>query len=361
MVCCVTVDGLEFRADKYGLGDGFSLTNTSDYTFVNDEFAAWHQAFFGDHTVNATVKDSVFHDMMYHAVYWGDSVPLGGPGDFDFAANSKNCVNGSLTKMCASSNAQVIGNVMYSNGTSGYEPIHLNTYLNGATVQDNIVSYSGGTAVALETGVYHADIKANVFFDNGRDCITLYLYDSGVAAQAATLRWNTIENNICYVGNQADVIRGTNPSGGIVQLDATKTPGHYIENTVIQNNVIVTYNHATYWSGVPFNFEGNSHPETDIIRNNVLWSSAPKADPEDRIMSISKDASTKGYAAGLYGLRQIETFDQNFRDNIYADPKFRSASNRFTSMPGAFNFNLPPTSPAVHAGSPRDPAAPHIQ
>jgi hypothetical protein len=348
-VCCVTVDGLEFRDDKYGLGDGFSLTNTSDYSFVNDEFAAWHQAFFGDHTVNATVKDSVFHDMMYHAVYWGDSVPLGGPGDFDFVTNHKNCINGSLTKMCASSNAQIVDNVMYSNGTSGYEPIHLNTYLDGAIVEGNIVSYSGGTAVALETGVYHADIKSNLFFDNGRACITLYLYDNGLATQAATLRWNTIENNICYVGNQTDIIRETNPAGGIAQLDSTKTPGHYIENTVIRNNIIVTYNRSPYWSGIPFSFERNSHPETDTIENNVVWSTAPGAGPEDRIISISRDASATGLASGTYNLKQLQALDKNFHGNAYADPKFKSASNRLIATPGAFNFASPATV-AVHAG-----------
>jgi hypothetical protein len=356
-VCCVTVDGLEFRADKYGLGDGFSLVNTSDYTFVNDEFAGWHQDFFGDHTVNAVVKESVFHDMMYHAVYWGDSVLLGGPGDFDFASNRKNCVNGSLAKMCASSNARVIGNVMYSNGDSGYEPIHLNTYLDGAIVEGNIVSYSGGTPIALQTGVYHAEIRANVLFDNGRDCLTLYLYDNGVAAQAATLRWNTIENNICYVGSQADTIRGTNPAGGIVQLDATMTPGHFIKDTVIRNNIIVTNNQAPYWAGAPFRFGRNSYPETDIIENNFLWSSASEGSSEEHVMSISKDASGTGQTDGTFGLTHLQAINQNFRGNIYADPKFEKASNRFTPTPGAFNFSLPLACPAAHAGLPKNACA----
>ena len=133
---------------------------------------------------------------------------------------------------------------MYNNGASGYEPIHINAYIDYPVVEGNIVSFSGGSAFALQTGVYHALIRNNLFFDNGRDCGTLYLYDHGDPTIPATLRWNTIENNICYVGNPADDIRGTNPGGGIVQEDNTQTPGHYIKDTVIRNNIIVTYNQA---------------------------------------------------------------------------------------------------------------------
>ena len=77
----------------------------------------------------------------------------------------------------ASYHGQIIGNVMYGNGNSGYEPIHINAYMDYAVVEGNIVSYSGGTGMALQTGVYHAWIADNIFFDDGRDCITLYLYD----------------------------------------------------------------------------------------------------------------------------------------------------------------------------------------
>jgi len=349
-VCCVTIDGVEFRAAKYGIGDGVSLINTTNFTFVNDEFAGWHQTFFGNHTVNLTVKSSVFHDMMYHAVYWGDNTPMGGHGDFDFVSNARLCVNGSNTTPCASSNARVIGNVMYANGASGYEPIHLNTYLNGATVRGNIVSFSGGSAIALQTGVYHALIDGNIFFDNGRDCITLYLYDHGIANQAATLRWNTIENNICYVGAARDHIRGTSPGGGIVQRDNTQTPGHYIKNTIIRNNIIVTDNRGPGWSGVPFRYERNSYPHSDIIRDNVIWSSVPGANAEDRIMAISGDADPTGLGGGNYNFSQFQAFSHKFNGNLYADPRFNSASPEFTLTPGAFNFNLLPTSPAIHAG-----------
>ena len=90
-VCCVTIDGLIFRADRYGLGDGFSGSDTTSWTFINCEFAGWHQIIFGDHTVDALVKNSVFHDMMFHAIYFGFGGKglSQGPVDFNFALDEQ--------------------------------------------------------------------------------------------------------------------------------------------------------------------------------------------------------------------------------------------------------------------------------
>ena len=161
------------------------------------------------------MKNSVFHDMMFHAIYFGYSASGGhlsqGPGDFNFAVDEERYRAGKSRG--ASYGGRIIGNVMYNNGAFGYEPIHINTYIDHPVVEGNIVSFSGGTAFALQTGVYHALIRNNLFFDNGRDCGTLYLYDHGDPTVPATLRWNTIENNICYVGSGIDCHSRHEPGG----------------------------------------------------------------------------------------------------------------------------------------------------
>jgi hypothetical protein len=352
-VCCVTIDGLIFRADRYGLGDAFFSADTTSWTFINCEFAGWHQIIFGDHTRDALVKNSVFHDMMFHAVYFGSTGHLSqGPGDFNFALDEARYR--AHKSPGASYGGRIIGNVMYNNGAYGYEPIHINTYIDHPVVEGNIVSFSGGTAFALQTGVYHALIRNNLFFDNGRDCGTLYLYDHGDPTHSATLRWNTIENNICYVGSPRDEIRGTNPAGGIVQEDNTKTPGHYIKDTVIRNNIIVTNNHAPAWAQAPFEFGRNSYPETDTIRNNIVWSSASGASSADRVMSVSADASPGEKGSGSYAFAQFEMLSSNFAANRYADPEFKNASPALTLTPGSFNFDRPQT---AAAGKSRDSPA----
>jgi hypothetical protein len=346
-VCCVTIDGFNFRAEEYGEGDAISTADTSDWTVKNCEFAGWHQIIFSSHTVNALVEDNVFHDMMYHAVYYAfDSGISPGSGDFNFSLDQANYLIGKSSG--ASYHGQIIGNVIYGNGDSGYEPIHINSYMDYPVVEGNIVSYSGGTGMALQTGVYHAWIADNIFFDNGRDCITLYLYDHPDSPNlAATLRWNTIENNTCYVGSPTDDIRGTNPEGGIVQDDGTNESGHYIKDTTILNNVILIYDNGVTTGQLPFKFETNSYPETDTIQGNLLWSTGPTT---GRVMVVSSDASPNG-GAGTYNLSQFQAFNVNFSGNLYANPQFASASPSFTLTPGAFNFAVPTTSPAAGLGA----------
>jgi hypothetical protein len=345
-VCCVTLDGLEFIDPQYGLGDAISTADTTDFTIKNSEFAGWHQIIFSSHTVNALVEHSVFHDMMYHAIYYSFNTGISqGPGDFNFTLDQAKWVGG--TSQGASYHGEIIGNVIYGNGDSGYEPIHINADMDYPVVEGNIVSYSGGTGIGLQTGVYHAFVADNVLFDNGRDCITLFLYDHGDPTVASTLRWNTIENNTCYVGRPTDSIRDANPEGGIVLDDGTDTPGHYIKDTTIENNVIVTYDNGVTTDQFPLKFQRNSYPETDTIKGNLFWSTGPMT---GRVMVIASDASPNG-GAGTYDLAQFQAFSPNFSGNVYADPEFKDASVAYTLTPGAFNFSVPPTSPAASIGA----------
>ena len=360
--CCVIIDGLQFSAPTYGDGNGINAAYVSNWIIRNCEFAGWDKIIFSSHAVNALVENNVFHDMNSHAVYYAYDQGINqGPGDFNFALDEANYQAGQSEG--ASYNGQIIGNVMYGNGNSGYEPIHINAYMDYAVVEGNIVSYSGGTGMALETGVYNAWIAHNIFFDNGRDCITLYLYDhAGSPNAAATLRWNTIENNTCYVGSPTDVIRGTNPGGGIVQDDGTNESGHYIKDTTILNNVIVTYDNGVTTDQLPLKFETNSYPETDTIQGNLLWSTGPTT---GRVMVVSNDASPNG-GAGTYNLSQFQAFNANFSGNLYGNPQFESASPSFTLTPGAFNFAVPRASPAAGLGAnlplplPSPPAVPQL-
>ena len=347
--CCLVVDGLEFWDPAFGEGAGaLNIANYADITVENSEFAGWDKIIFSSHTVNALVKDNVFHDMRNHAVYFATAKPLAqGPGDFNFALDQADWLAG--TSVGASYHGQIIGNVMYGNGDAGYEPIHINTYMDYPVVEGNIISYSGGTGIGLQTGVYHAFIADNVIFDNGRDCITLFLYASSSQPNLpATLRWNTIENNTCYVGRPSDLIRGTNPAGGVLQNDGVSASGHYIQNTTITNNIIVTYdNGGSQTDQLPLKFEANSYPETDIIQGNLFWSAGPTT---GRVMVIASNASPNG-GTGTYNFAQFQAFNANFSGNQYADPMFTSASPNFTLTPGTFNFQVSTTSPAANIGA----------
>jgi hypothetical protein len=346
--CCMTVDGLEFWDAQYGAG-GFGAIAVADYadiTVENSEFAGWDKIIFSNDVQNALVKNNVFHDMLHHAVYFAFTSGIIQSGDFNFALDHANFLRGA--SMGASYHGQIIGNVMYGNGNHGYEPIHVNTYIDYPVIEGNIISYSGGTGIGLYTGVYHAFVADNLLFDNGRDCITLFLYDPAVNPPAANaLRWNTIENNTCYVGKPSDSIQGTSPMGGILQNDGTSTSGHYIKDTTITNNIIVTYDTGGGTGQLPLKFETNSYPETDTIQGNIFWSTGPTT---GRVMVISSGASPNA-EAGTYSFAQFQAFSPNFSGNQYANPQFKSASPDYSLTPGLFNFGVSETIAAANVGA----------
>lgn len=344
----VTYDGLIVAAANYGTGDGVSLADTDHITLRNNEFLGWHQLFWGNHNEDQLVENNVFHQMMYHTVYFGSyGLAVQGPGDFDFTADAAAYTAG--TSVGADQNITVRGNVMYNNGDSGYEPIHVNTMVQNAVVEDNIVAYSGGAAVAFQTGVYHSTIRNNAFFDNGSCAVTLWLYGT---AYAQSLRWNTIENNTIYVGNVGDSIRHRNPSCAFSSdvESVVDTTAHWIKDTVIQNNAIVTWNQSPSY-GSYFAYMGRgSYPDTYTIRNNILWSSVGTPSANDRAMVISSDAFPDGHGAGTYNFTQMQSFTSGFAGNYYADPKLTAASPTYTTTPQLFNLWLQSTSPAISSG-----------
>jgi hypothetical protein len=340
----VTYDGLVFTAARYGIGDAVLMTDADHMTFVNCEFAGWHQLFWGNHSEDIVVQNNVFHDMMYHAVYFGSfQLEHTGDGDFDFAADEAAYAAGKSRG--ASHRALVIGNVMYNNGESGYDTIHINTIIDDVLVEGNIVSYSGGSAVTFQTGVYRSVIRNNVLFDNGRDAITFHLY----GAEPPGLRGNTIENNTVWAGNPKDHIRGATPGGAVIMNDDSSA-GRWIKDTTIRNNIFVVYNDGSSAASTVFTFRKNSFPDSHVIQNNIFWNSAPNASPADRVATISRDAYPDGRDAGNYTSKQLQGYGSRIGGNLYADPKFIDASPGYTVSPGKFNLELSPNSPAIDFG-----------
>jgi hypothetical protein len=175
--------------------------------------------------------------------------------------------------------------------------------------------------------------------------IVLYVADK----QAASLRWDTIENNTIYVGNPADTIRHSNPACGIVARNGTDPArGNWIKDITVRNNIIETFNRAADPQPA-FHFERLSFPDTWTIENNLIWNDAPGSPgPSDVVMQIDKDAyPVEGKDAGNYDFARFQAYSPKFSGNLYADPKITSASPSYTLEPHRFDFNLAPGSPAI--------------
>ncbi len=339
----VTFDGLSWLAAQYGGGDAINTAETDHFTYINNEFAGWHQTSFGNHTEDVLIKWNVYHDMQYHTVYFLSSGPDNpNPGvTFDFTS--------AYALELASFRGQIIQNVMYNNGDSGYEPIHVNTFATGVVVDGNIISYSGGSPIAFQTGVYDSFIKNNVMVANGRSCITFFLYSTS----SATIERNTIENNSCYMGAWTDSIRGTSPNGGFTAAVLNANVG-FIKNNTVRNNIFVYDNPAGplpggTWGAAGLYFDNKSFPETWTIQNNVWnnWDSVASAN--DRFWHVEGIACPGGTCTpGDFTFAQ---FSAGHSGNLYADPKFVVASASYTLTPEKFDLRLAADSPAIALGA----------
>jgi hypothetical protein len=234
-------------------------------------------------------------------------------------------------------------NVLYNNGTSGYEPIHVNDVVSGAWVYGNISSYSGGAGMALQTGDYNASVTGNLFFLFGADCINIFLDKSIVPANEV---YETFSNNVCWSSLSSDSIRGSNPGDGSLYLSPSgHGPNYFVKNTTIQNNVIVG-NWSSLNGAFALDFQTYSYPESSIIIGNQFWNTAA-GNPQNFTFSIIALTSPTSIP-GTYTAAQLNTCSNwsssctagNYSGNTFANPNFPNAQESNLQNPGVFNFGI---------------------
>lgn len=346
----VTIDGLIIKAMFFGIADGFYTTGTDHWTVINCEIIGWHQTTWGNHTRDLLVKNNVFHDMMYHTVYnnfydYDLTMTAAGEGsdvNFDFAKGE------ACWPICVgpSARTKVVDNVMYNNGAGGYEPIHINTHVDSPLIEGNIVSYSGGAAVAFQTGVANGIIRNNVFFDNGACAITLWTYAASASAKQHDI---LIENNTVYQGNPNDTIRSSTPACAITAAVDSGLPYH-IENVIVRNNILVNYNLGSGFFVPAISLGRGSSAKTWTFQNNLIFSNALTNTTGTGTLRVASDSNADGSGAGDFTFVQFAAYGNN-SGNLYGNPKFVDASLSYALTPGAYDFHLGVDSPALLAGS----------
>jgi hypothetical protein len=359
----ITYDGLTLRSRTPNGGNSVSGQDSKDVTLINMEIVGFQQTIFSNHTESLTITRCVFHEMGEHAIYLAGynlhypldntfNRPKGPAGavDFDFAQDAIEYLAG--TSLGASDGVVFSDNVLYSTGGNGYEPIHINWYIQNVTIERNIVSHGGGRCIGLQTGVYHFLIRNNVCIANSSSGITMNLY--GPDGFPATIRYGTIEYNTVWVPAHTDFIRGVSAGGpGIYAADLSDVDyGHYIKDITVKDNIIVTDNaYSTDWVSAALWFGRNSYPATWTVKNNVFWSHHTGAALTDRVMLIDSDGDPGGAGAGDYNLDQFAAYGfTEVSGNVYADPLFMAADPTWTETPELFDFRLLAGSPAINRG-----------
>ena len=348
----VTVDGLVFYqpawSGGYG-GYGVSLTDADHVTVRDCEFAGWRMTMFGNHSEDILLEGNVYHDFGAHAVYlgWSGYVNPYGAADFDFADNEAKYQAGLVPG--ASYRVTIRDNVIYNVGLDGFEPLHINCYIEGVLLEGNILSYNCA-GIGLQTGVYHAVVRNNVILDSASTPIILSLYYYANLVEPATIRYILIENNTLWVGPYSTgLIRGKNPAYGVAASDGSGQ-GRWIKDVTVRNNILVTQNGGTN-AHPQLLFQANSYPDTWIITNNLFWGTQESPTSSDLVATIASTAYPDGHDAGSYTMVTLPSKVRSWSGNLYANPLFKAASTSYTLTPWQFDLGLSAGSPAIKAGA----------
>jgi len=351
------IDGIRFINTGTPQGStGLQVTDASNITIRNVELAHWDQGFFvGNHSDHITVEDSVSYDNI-HDLYTGGELTENNPGgDFNFplAASTYDA------NLCQSVGNPYCGydeyvtyhrNVGYG---SYYDSIHINTAIRYAMIDSNIVHNSVGSPVSFQTGVYSSTITNNLFFNfRGACAVTFNTYPQSPTDGQNTIRWNTISNNTFWgplysTGNPSD------PKCGIRMVDDTSMANgvHYIKDNLIINNIIVTDSVSSDYKNQPFWFQRGSFPNTQVIKNNLLWNNDPGGDNTLFTMSIDTNAYPSEQDIGDYNWSAFSAYSSSYTNNIQSNPLFTHASLGDFSNPTLYDFSLSALSRANGAGT----------
>ena len=243
----------------------------------------------------------------------------------------------------ASYNWQVYNNVAYNDGNGNYEPFHVNDVISGCEVYGNISSYTGGPAMALQTGDYNCNVSGNLFFFYGSDCINIYLDRSIVPMNEA---YNAFVNNVCMSGATTEQVRGESPGDGSVYQNPTQNGvGYFVKYTLVQGNTIVGQ-----WTGAgstaALDFESYSYPESFIIKNNNIWN-AYTGNSGAYSFQVGVSASPTA-VVGNYTVAQLNTCSNwsancvagNYAGNTFSNPNFPNCPESALYTPGQCNFGI---------------------
>lgn len=362
-VCCVTIDGIKFLDPLQGLssnqGNAVQLTRTTHVTLTNDEFVGFDKVFATLQSNDFHYINNVCHDINSHCVYLGtagaadcqllETAAVVG-GDAPLFLDQLAYAAGQPNTGCVIYRSVIAGSVFYDTDVSGYDVIHLNTWLDAPVVSGDIISYTGGSPLTMQWGNYNNMILGDLIFDYADNCITLDLYGyppytlpyQGLGV-SATNRWVTVLNTVCYGVFGNNNIRNQSAAGDLFWDNSTGLPNWNKDVTLI-GNILMTDDQGSEIGTVPLQYESTAFPETNTVNDNIFYSSDCPSGPCNRVAYVSSGGTstvpdgTYTFASWISEMATLGLSSQ-FSDNTYANPNFPIADPvLYTQAPGSFNF-----------------------
>lgn len=400
-------DGFRVISNNAGFGGGITGGWMQYVTFKNMEIAGWNE---GIETsaggINITITGNLFHDISEHGIY--PTTAGQNPSVSVWSATLLDCPSwvwkANNTTYNPNFNLVTSNNIFLFVGSGGFDAVHYNGEVCGGAITGNILIDGGGSAITLQDGVQNVTVANNVIANNSNGGITMNIYgcdnnDNGVASGqigvTCNTNWSTgiyyypngdnnnvIANNTIWTGtnqpktvNQFCVVTGDCNEGSYgLNISAGGTSGaqglpgnRIIQNTTIQNNVIVSFDGNLSNTYPQIFYGGASTPDGNPMKNNLVYNGYT-GHSQTHAMTIVADqncssapwfciGSTTGtYGSGsaypgVYSFSGFQAYNASSNTNeIWGDPTFADVQTSYYTTPNMFNFRLSPGSPAIGAG-----------
>jgi len=220
---------------------------------------------------------------------------------------------------------------MYRNGRHGFQ--HNGRVVN-LIVENDIIHSNDLGGISLLMGVSSSTFRNNLIFNNNKQGIIFYLYDSGNPDIKPYDQVNNLFiNNLIWIGKYKWDGSGTEPSlhKAVLFSDDTTAQTRSMDGNVFRNNIFVTYN------GAIFKFSQQRFANTTTIENNIVY----RVGGPDKVMT---------YGGDTYDFNAFQNFSDLIKNNLLADPKFTDVSIDYNLNPEKFNFDYLSDSPAIDFG-----------
>lgn len=324
----IVVDGISFdNSDNNGVANGIYANGSSHYDWglvnglvIRNVLAKnLKTGLRGMQNVHGVrIEDSVVHDTLSHAVYFGTR--------HDEPDNTDISIKNSIFYRAAQK-------------YDGRFCIQHNGMVERLRIEKNIChsNFTGG-GISVVNGAKDSTLMNNLVFNNAKQGIVFYAYSGkNPSPRKRDFLNNRIINNTIWVGKNS--VNGDEKPlhhSGIHFNDSTGNTD--ILYTEIRNNIISTQ------SGAPIEVLQEKAVPSTVIKNNLFFNTR-EAKFAKLVTFKSEDAVAVGKTK--YTLDEVEETSSLIGNNKYAAPGFQSVSIDDFNQPERFDFRLTADSPAI--------------
>jgi PKD repeat protein len=331
-VSWVIVDGLRFiNSQAWGGiaggtyapgGPGISLCHDNIIRHVEVLQSYWG-IIMANGLENITIENCVIHDtVLEHNIYLG-------------------------SREIPSKNVTVRRNLLFNSAVNG-NGFQFNGIVTNLVLEQNVIHSNLLSGISLVEGVSSSFIRNNCVFNNQRQAIIIFNYDTTLVP-ASDQTNNLFENNTLY-GSPFDR-NGDAANGAVITVSNVSTGqlGNLGGNTFRNNIMIGSGNQggavtAGHYPPVVFPDANQTYLATSTFENNIFWTLDGASDPY--VFGFGPNPS---YGYQSYTLDQAQALTQ-LSGCLHTDPQLTDTDPAHFADPNAFNFRPQSGSVSLSAG-----------